>query len=246
VLKGIGFLKRARGRRLVSQARAAAERCLGRLQREPAALRLAVAGPVRRMVATVEGVDLVATAHDPAALLATFVGMTFVAKVVAQGPGSASVVLEDGTPVALTVVPEEAFFAALFVRTGSPAHVARVAEAVAAKGRTLTERGLLEGPYVVRLEDEDDAYAAAGLPPVPPELRDEAPPRRPPTSSSRATCAASCTPTPPGATARFGPRWRSARPARVRVVRRLRPLHGRLVRARLTSRVRRSGRRSTR
>lgn len=180
VLKGIGFLKRARGRRLVSQARAAAERCLGRLQREPAALRLAVAGAVRRMVATVEGVDLVATAHDPAALLATFVGMTFVAKVVAQGPGSASVVLEDGTPVALTVVPEEAFFAALFVRTGSPAHVARVTEAVAAHGRTLTERGLLEGPYVVRLEDEDDVYAAAGLPPVPPELRDEADPAPPP------------------------------------------------------------------
>ena len=180
VLKGLGFLKRARGRRLVSQARAAAERCLGRLQRDPAALRLAVAGAVRRMVATVEGVDLVATAHDPTALLATFAGMTFVAQVTSQGPASAAVVLDDGTPVTLTVVPEEAFFATLFVRTGSEAHVAHVAAAIERQGRRLTEHGLREGPYVVRLEDEADVYAAAGLPFVPPELRDEAAPAAPP------------------------------------------------------------------
>lgn len=176
VLKGLGFLKRSRGRRLLSQARAAAERCLNRLQRDPAALRLAVTGDVRRMVSTVEGADLLATAHDDDALLATFVGMGFVEQVVERTPSSARVVLDDGTPVSLTVVPETAYFAALFLRTGSEAHVARVAAAVERRGRRLSERGLLEGRHVVRLEDEDDVYAAAGLPPVPPELRDEAAP----------------------------------------------------------------------
>ena len=44
VLKGIGFLKRSRGLRLLSNARAAAERVLNRLQRDESALRLAVAG----------------------------------------------------------------------------------------------------------------------------------------------------------------------------------------------------------
>ena len=176
VLKGLGFLRRARGKRLLSQARAAAERTLTRLQRCEAALRLAVVGPVRRMVSVVDGVDLLATAHDAAALLEAFVTMPFVAQVRARTATSAAVVLEDGTPVSLAVVAEPAWFAALFVATGSEAHVAAVTAAAAARGYRLSPDGLVEGRHLVVLEEEEDVYRAAGAPFVPPELRDDAAP----------------------------------------------------------------------
>jgi DNA polymerase (family X) len=172
VLNGIGFLKRSQGRRLLSQARAAAERCLTRLQREPAALRLGVVGPVRRMQPTVAGVQLLASAHDDAALLEAFAHMAFVEEVRAHTPTEASVLLEDGTPVTLTVVPDTAWFAALFVRTGSEAHVAAITERCKERGFRLDATGLHEGRHLVRMEEEDDVYRAAGLALVPPELRE--------------------------------------------------------------------------
>jgi DNA polymerase (family 10) len=179
VLKGIGFLKRSQGRRLISQARSAAERVLGRLQREPAALRLAVTGPVRRMVATVEEVELLATAHETEPLIETFCGMTFVERVVSRGPTFAKVALEDGTPVSLRVVPEASFFAALVVRTGSAEHVEALTRAAVARGFRLAEDGLFEGDQLVLLEEEEDVYRAAGLPFVPPERREGADATRP-------------------------------------------------------------------
>lgn len=174
VLKGIGFLKRSRGRRLISQGRTAAERVLNRLQRAPSGLRLAVSGEVRRMRPTVEGVELVATAHDEAGLLVEFVSMPFVAQELERTATSARVVLDDGTPVRLEVVPEDRFFAALFVGTGSPEHVAAVTARASAKGFRLAPDGLFEGKHRVRLEEEEDVYRAAGVPFVPPELRDSA------------------------------------------------------------------------
>jgi DNA polymerase (family X) len=180
VIKGIGFLARSKGLRLLSTARTAAERCLNRLQRDDAGLRLAVAGAVRRMQAVVEGVELVATAHDPAALLETFATMTFVAEVRSRDARRASVTLEDGTPVSLSVVDEAAYFAALFVATGSREHVDAVAAGAAARGFRLTADGLFEGRFLVRLADEEDVYRAAGLPFVPPELRESREARPPP------------------------------------------------------------------
>lgn len=178
VLKGIGFVKRSRGRRLVSQARTAAERVMNRLQREDSALRLALAGDARRMVATVADVRLVATAHDAAALLEAFASMTIVASVVERAAGRARVVLEDGTPATLEVVPEEAFTTTLFHRVGSEAHVGAVRRMAEAKGLRLAEDGLFRGEARVPLEDDRDLYAAVGIPACPPELREGDDPSR--------------------------------------------------------------------
>src|SRR5262249_41691469 len=135
-------------------------------------LRLAVVGPVRRMRSTVERVHLLATSHDDRALVDAFCGMTFVAEVRGKGEREAAVVLEDGMPVQLTVVAETAWFAALFVRAGGDAHVAAVAARAKDRGFVLGDDGLHEGKSLVRLEEEDDVYRAAGLSFLPPELRE--------------------------------------------------------------------------
>jgi len=174
VLKGIGFLKRSQGLRLLSAARAAAERVLNRLQRDESALRLAVAGSVRRMKATVKDVNLLATSHDPKALLDAFTTMTFVAKVVSRGETEARVILEDGTPVELVVVDEDAFVPALLHRTGSAAHVEALKAALARKGLDLAPDAVRKQGKPLLVEAEREVYAAAGVPWFPPELRETA------------------------------------------------------------------------
>jgi len=172
VLKGIGFLKRSRGLRLISTARDAAERVLNRLQRDPSALRLAVAGDVRRMVSTVEGVRLLATAHDAAALLATFTSMSFVSEVSRRDAASARVVLEDGTPVELDVVAEERFALAWFLRTGSKEHVDAMVGRLGARGFEVRGDDLVHGGRRVAIDEEEAIYAMAQAPYVPPERRE--------------------------------------------------------------------------
>jgi DNA polymerase (family 10) len=174
VLKGIGFLKRSAGRRLLSQARGAAERTLNRLQREPAALRLAVAGDVRRMLPTVAGLELLATAHDAGELLGAFHAMPFVAQAGARTESGASAVLDDGTPVAIEVVDEATFVPALLRRSSSAEHWAALERAATAKGLRLEADGLFRGSERLPLEIEDDLYRALGVAPFPPELRDAA------------------------------------------------------------------------
>jgi DNA polymerase (family 10) len=172
VLKGIGFLKRSAGRRLLSQARGAAERTLNRLQREPAALRLAVSGETRRMQPTVAGLELLATAHDAGELLGAFQAMPFVAAAGARTEAAASAVLDDGTPVAIEVVEEAAFVPALLRRSSSKEHWAALERAAAGKGLRLADDGLWRGAERVELAFEDDLYRALDLAPFPPELRD--------------------------------------------------------------------------
>ncbi len=174
VLKGIGFLKRSRGLRLLSNARAAAERVLNRLQREDSALRLAVAGSVRRMKSTVKDVNLLATSGDPKALLDAFTTMTFVAKVTSRGEHEARVTLEDGTPVELTVVEEDAFVPALLHRTGTAPHVEALKAALARKGLDLAPDAVRKKGKPLLVEEEREVYAAAGVPWFPPELRETA------------------------------------------------------------------------
>ena len=179
VLKGIGFLKRSQGLRLISTAREAAERVLGRLQRDPSALRLAVSGAVRRMVSTVSALELLATAHDAGALLSTFTSMAFVGSVSRRDETSAGVVLEDGTPVVLEVVPEDRFAVAWWRRTGSEEHTAAVLGRLRARGFELEDDALTKRGRTVRVTEEAEIYEAAGLPLVPPELREGADPDRP-------------------------------------------------------------------
>ncbi len=180
VVRGIAFLKRTQGLRLLSQARSIAERVLNRLQKEESALRLAVVGSVRRMRPTVKDLNLLATAHDAGRLLAAFAGSTLVAKVVSRGETEARVVLEDGTPADLHVVPEGEFVAAQVLRTATPAHADALRGAAAGKGLRLDERGLFRGDERVVVEDDAEFYAALGLPFFPPELRETGDLSRPP------------------------------------------------------------------
>jgi DNA polymerase (family 10) len=179
ILKGIASVRATRGLRLLSQARRAAVRVLARLEREPAALRLAVSGAVRRMAPIVSEVSLLATAHDARALLDAFAA-TLGSQPASRASDRATVALDEGTTVSLRVVPEEAFATALFHDTGSAAHVEAVGHRARAAGLRLEERGLFRGDERVRVAEEGDLYERLSLPYFPPETREDGDLDRPP------------------------------------------------------------------
>ncbi|MBV8755550.1 MAG: DNA polymerase/3'-5' exonuclease PolX [Hyphomicrobiales bacterium] len=60
----------------------------------------------------------------------------------------------------------------LLLATGSPAHIEGLRALARRKGLTLDTQGLRRGDEIVAAASEEDIYAALGLAPIPPELRE--------------------------------------------------------------------------
>lgn len=132
-----------------------------------------LAGSFRRHRETVGDLDLLAVARPGAGVVARFVALEDVARVLARGPAKASVVLRSGLQVDLRVVRREAHGAALVYLTGSKAHNIALRQRALQRGLKLNEYGLWRGGRRVAGRTERDLYEALGLRFVPPELRED-------------------------------------------------------------------------
>jgi DNA polymerase (family 10) len=112
-----------------------------------------VAGDVRRWRDSCERLSVVCAARDPAAVLARFAELPQIVALIEQETRRALGVTVEGVPVELVVAEPERFGTALVRATGAPAYVAAL-------------EPLPDAP------DEPAVYAALGLPPCPPELRE--------------------------------------------------------------------------
>ena len=92
------------------------------LAAHPAALDVSEAGSARRRRETFRDLDVIATASDPAALTAYFVGLPWVLEVVAHGDTKATVITRQGLRLDLRVVPPESYGDLLQHFTGSKEH----------------------------------------------------------------------------------------------------------------------------
>jgi DNA polymerase (family X) len=154
-------------------ARAAAARLLARLERNENALRLAVAGEVRRMAPWVQRLELLATAHEPAPLLDALAEAPRVAAVLARAERDVALRLEDGLEVHLRVLEDEdAFGSALLAATGPEPFVDLLRARAAAHGLTWRSDALRRGGEALPLPDEAQVFEVLGLDPMPPEQRD--------------------------------------------------------------------------
>jgi DNA polymerase (family 10) len=140
---------------------------------EPGA-RVAVAGSVRRGAELVGDIDLVAGTDAPERVHAAFAAHQAVESVVAQGAARSAVMLHAGLRAELQTGPLGAFGNLLQHATGSAAHNLRLRQHAARRGLSVSERGVLgsDGTLTTHAE-EDDVYAALGLAPIPPELRED-------------------------------------------------------------------------
>jgi DNA polymerase (family 10) len=160
---------------LLADALDAAAPLLAHLRATPGAVRVELAGSARRLRETVADLDVVAASDDPAALSAALAAYPLTAEVLARGDTKTTVRLASGLQVDLRVVPPADFATLLHHLTGSKAHHVKLRGLARERGYTLSEWGLarLDGGGKVAIPSEEALYAALGLDPVPPELRED-------------------------------------------------------------------------
>ena len=173
ILKGIRFLRQASGFRLAHHARDEAEALAGALAALPGVLRVEPAGEVRRRSEVVQELVLVAVSEAaPAELFDRLAKLPGVSEFSGRDERQATLRFADGGTARVVVTTPVNAGAVLVRATGSEAHLARLEAHAKAHGHTLDGGALWHGSTFVPTPDEGALYAALGLAPIPPELRE--------------------------------------------------------------------------
>jgi len=166
-IKGFGATSEAKILTAIEERRHAGQRALHmdaeehaisiaqHLRADPAALRVEIAGPVRRWLEIVDHLAFAVATEHPDAIVERFRSYALVTGV-EHGAEKISARLADGMKCEVHLAPPMRFGWALICATGSPEHV----EQLRAKGADAL------------LGDEAEVYAQVGVPFVPPEVRD--------------------------------------------------------------------------
>jgi DNA polymerase (family 10) len=175
ILKGIAVWKSGRDRMPLGAALPLAEAILATLRSLKETDQIALAGSVRRMKETVKDIDILVTSKRPAPVMDAFVTLPNVGEIIAHGETKSSVRLREGIQVDLRVVEPACLGAALQYFTGSKQHNIRVRELAQRQGLKVNEYGVFSERTDRRVAGatEEDAYAAVGLPFIPPEIRED-------------------------------------------------------------------------
>jgi DNA polymerase (family 10) len=162
------------GRLLLSAVRPIAEELVAALREHPAALRVEVAGSVRRWAETCKDIDLIATAEEPEALAGHLATHELIAAAGIPGPNGVRAQTHNGISVDLRIVPPDAFGNLLQHFTGSQAHNVQLREEAVARGLSVSEHGITdtESGDVTLCANEEDVYDRLGYAYLEPELRE--------------------------------------------------------------------------
>jgi DNA polymerase (family 10) len=129
-------------------------------------------GSMRRFSETVGDVDLVVGTTEPATVHQTVLGMPEVAEVVGSGETKTSFLTRESLQVDVRTVHPDQLGSALLYFTGSKTHNIQLRQRALDRGWLLSEYGLFEGDEVLASNTEADIYAALGLQPIPPTMRE--------------------------------------------------------------------------
>lgn len=132
-----------------------------------------VAGSLRRGRESVHDIDLVGAAARPTDLLDALAASPSVERVLSGGDSARAVLTHLGPRVELAVTTPDAFGNLLQHATGSKAHNIRLRELAVRRGMSVSQHGITGPEGTVTHADEAGVYAALGLHPVPPELRED-------------------------------------------------------------------------
>ena len=174
ILKGIDLLRTAGSLRRYPEAADEGARLLAMVRAHPEVVTAELAGSLRRRRETIGDVDVVAACRGrPADVAASFANPAGVREAIGSGMGSVAITYVDGTRLDLHCVKPADFAVALWRATGSAGHVDAVAVRLAERGFTLEGDRLIDERHgLVPVSDEATIYSHAGLPFVPPELRE--------------------------------------------------------------------------
>jgi DNA polymerase (family 10) len=170
-----GVAEKAAPRLLLSKATELGEAIADELRRHPAAVRVEVAGGVRRLADSIKDLDIVAASEDPPALAAALAELDIVESAASSGENAARARTHNGVSIDLRVVAPDQFGNLLQHFTGSKQHNVRIRERAVRKGLHVSEYGILDDATgdTLRCATEEEVYARLGLPWIPPELRED-------------------------------------------------------------------------
>jgi DNA polymerase (family 10) len=145
------------------------------LAEHPASDKVSLAGSARRMRETVRDLDIIATAHDPQALVDHFCSLDWVVDVAAKGPTKATVVSHDGLRFDLRVVEPASYGNLLQHFTGSKHHNVALREDAVRRGLSISEYSVtvVETGEEHSFATEEEVYEFLGYAWIPPELRED-------------------------------------------------------------------------
>jgi len=133
-------------------------------------------GSLRRLRSTIADLDILVASADPRPVMEHAAALPVVdgAQPFHGGDTRAALTTRRGLQVDLRVVAPEQFGAASLYFTGSQAHNIRLRGLAAARGWLLNEYGLWnEQGKLIAADTEEAIYAALGLLPIPPPLRED-------------------------------------------------------------------------
>ncbi|TAN45413.1 MAG: DNA polymerase/3'-5' exonuclease PolX, partial [Candidatus Methanoperedens sp.] len=134
------------------------------------------AGSLRRRKETVGDIDMLATSKDARAAIEAFVRLPIVKDVLGKGSTKATIVTREAIQVDLRIMDGSSFGTSLQYFTGSKEHNIKLRDLARQKGLKLSEYDLeeLSTGRKIYCESDDDVYRRLGLPPIPPEIREDA------------------------------------------------------------------------
>jgi DNA polymerase (family 10) len=174
ILAGIESLKRRTGRTPLGDALPFAESLIASLSQVPGVVRIAPAGSLRRMKATVGDLDILVAAESSNEVMQRFVQDPDVVRILGQGTTKSSVEYLNGMRAQVWVHPPQRFGTALQYATGSKEHNVRLREIALSKGLSLSEHAFTtkDGKEIL-CATEEQVYSTLDLPWIPPELRED-------------------------------------------------------------------------
>lgn len=173
ILKGIAFLRQASAFKLAHHAAEEAEGFRSALAALPGVLSAEIAGDIRRRTEVVRDIVVVLVANvAPAEIFRVIGQLPGVHEFSGKDERRVTLRVSGGAQAEVIVTTPRNAGAVMVMATGSEAHLAQLAEHARRKGYGLDGAALWKGSEFVATGDEPGFYAALGLPPIPPELRE--------------------------------------------------------------------------
>jgi len=152
-----------------------AQRVLAALNGLPEALKVEVAGSLRRWRETIGDLDFLIATENPAPVMAVFKALPDVAEVIAAGETKTSIRFSNGLQADLRCLEPLRWGTALQYFTGSQAHNVKLRELAQKQGYSLNEYALTRERDNEKLlfDNEAELYQFLELAYIPPQLRED-------------------------------------------------------------------------
>lgn len=176
--RGLKLYKESLARMLLFDALVLGNELLNKVKVLPGVRKAELAGSLRRKKETIGDIDIVVEAEqkDWKKVVAKFVTLEGIERVLAKGNTRASIILKQGgVQVDVRVVEEQQYGSALFYFTGSKEHNIKLRNIAKGRGWKMNEYGVFDEVTGKRLAGtiEKDIYDLFDMQYVPPELREE-------------------------------------------------------------------------